>query len=210
MPASQPGYTLEDQFAGFTCGVDEAGRGPLAGPVMAACVHIPLSARPHLSGLNDSKKLSAAAREKLDVIIRTHCLFGLAEASVAEIDEINILRATHLAMQRAFTALCASHHADVRMVFIDGNSGPKLGVPTTTVIGGDAQCMAIAAASILAKVARDKHMAALHETHPHYGWNRNAGYGVKAHMQGMQLHGVTIHHRSSFAPVRNLLSVAKS
>lgn len=212
MAAKGPHYKLEDSIEGLACGIDEVGRGPLAGPVMAACVHIPRDVRKHLKGgLNDSKQLTALQREKFAGLVRQYCPFGIGQASVAEIDAINIRQATHLAMRRAYEALCANHPGySYAMVYVDGRDHPALPCAVTPVIGGDALCMAIAAASIIAKVERDQLMADLHMTHPHYGWNANAGYGVKAHIAGMRLNGVTEHHRRSFAPVRAILALTTS
>lgn len=180
-------------------GVDEAGRGPWAGPVVAAAV-ILRGAVP--AGLDDSKKLSAKRREALfDALHASDCLIGVGQASVAEIDSINILQATYLAMARAVEALAAppAH------VLVDGNRLPTWRWPATAIVGGDGCEPAISAASIIAKVTRDRIMADLDRRHPGYGWAHNQGYGVAAHAQALQTLGATPHHRASFAPVKSVL-----
>ena len=181
-------------------GVDEAGRGPLAGPVVAAAVVLDVRHLP--GGLNDSKKLSAAKRDLLADLIRTQADVGVGIASVSEIDELNILRASHLAMQRALDALkTAADHA-----LIDGNLIPRdLTIPATAIIKGDALSLSISAASIVAKVQRDAIMVDLAQQFPGYGWDQNMGYPTKAHRQALQDLGVTPHHRRSFKPVHNIL-----
>ena len=195
-----PDFSLERAApAAPVCGVDEAGRGPWAGPVVAAAVIFPGLAP---EGLNDSKKLSAARREALFGAIMRDGLVGVGEASVDEIDEINILNATWLAMRRAVAALPEPPaHA-----LIDGNRLPP-GLPcgATAVVKGDGRSLSIAAASIIAKVTRDRLMRTLAEAFPQYGWDRNAGYGVKAHAEALRRHGLTPHHRRSFRPIRNML-----
>jgi ribonuclease HII len=182
------------------CGVDEAGRGPLAGPVVAAAVMLDPE-RP-IVGLRDSKKLSAAARERLADTICTHALaWSVAEASVAEIDRINILQATLLAMQRAVDGL---GHAPA-LVWVDGNRCPAWNWPSLAVVKGDDKIAAIAAASILAKTHRDRFMCRLHGDYPVYGFARHMGYGTAAHLAALSTHGPCEHHRRSFAPVRRLL-----
>ena len=187
-------------IAGYVCGVDEAGRGPLAGPVIAAAVifqkkHIP-------KGLNDSKKLTAQAREIAYLrIVEKAVAFGIGEACVDEIDLVNIRQATHLAMARAVRALSP---APV-FALVDGNDAPALPCPCETIVGGDGRSLSIAAASIIAKVTRDRLMVALHELHPHYGWLTNKGYGTEEHLLALKRHGATIHHRRSFAPIHNIL-----
>ncbi|MEL7465040.1 MAG: ribonuclease HII [Pseudomonadota bacterium] len=194
-----PDLSLEAEYQGPVCGVDEVGRGPWAGPV-TACAVIFHSSPP--LGLNDSKKLTAKRREALVDAIHAAAHVGLAEATVAEIDAVNILRASHLAMVRAIAALpVRPAHA-----LIDGNRLPEdLPCPGTAVIKGDGRSASIAAASIIAKVARDDLMAKLSVEFPHYGWERNAGYGVKAHAEALRAHGVTPHHRRSFKPIHNML-----
>ncbi len=181
-------------------GVDEVGRGPLAGPVVAAAVVLNLDVVP--DGLNDSKKLTAKRRAKLADRIRETADVAIAAASVAEIDELNILRASHLAMERAVAALNPAPD----FLLIDGNMIPKhLKQPSQAVIKGDARSVSIAAASIVAKNWRDRLMVDLAQQHPGYGWETNAGYPSKQHREALQNLGVTPHHRRSFKPVHNIL-----
>lgn len=177
-------------------GVDEAGRGPLAGPVVAAAVILDPS-RP-IAGLDDSKQLSEKKREALAPVIRECALaFAVARADVHEIDDINILQATLLAMRRAVAALLPAAQA----VVVDGNRLTDFGLPAEAVVGGDARVPAISAASILAKVARDQEMIALDAEFPGYGFARHKGYGTAVHMAALERLGPTPHHRRSFAPV---------
>ncbi|MGZ9809257.1 ribonuclease HII [Pseudoroseicyclus sp. H15] len=192
-----PDYTFETAIISRghvpVAGVDEAGRGPLAGPVVAAAVILREEAIP--PGLNDSKKLNAAKREELDLQIRESAIFAVAEASVEEIDRLNILWASMLAMSRALAALAMAP----AYALIDGNRMPKeLCCPGEPLVGGDARSLSIAAASILAKVHRDRVMVDLAQQHPGYGWERNSGYAVKAHQSAIRELGLTPHHRRSF------------
>ena len=179
------------------CGIDEAGRGPLAGPVVAAAVVLPPGYE--LPGLTDSKQLTAARREKLYAQIMQDPTVSkcIASASVEEIDRLNILRATHLAMRRAAEGLTPQPD----FCLIDGLPVPGFPLRSRSLVKGDARCLSIAAASVLAKVTRDHLMQELHSQYPHYGWNRNAGYGTREHMSALREHGITPHHRRSFAPV---------
>ena len=187
---------------GLVCGVDEAGRGPLAGPVVAAAVILD-PARP-IAGLNDSKKLSAKKRMALAGLIRERALaWAVAEASVEEIDQLNILHASMLAMQRAVAAL----QVTPELALIDGNRCPSLAIPAEAVVQGDAKVAAIAAASILAKTVRDEGMLVLHAQYPHYGFDRHMGYPTAAHCAALAAHGVSPVHRRSFAPVARQLSL---
>ena len=187
---------------GLVCGVDEAGRGPLAGPVVAAAVILD-PARP-IAGLNDSKKLSAKKRMALAGLIRERALaWTVAEASVEEIDQLNILHASMLAMQRAVAAL----QVTPERALIDGNRCPSLAMPAEAVVQGDAKVAAIAAASILAKTVRDEGMLVLHAQYPHYGFDRHMGYPTAAHCAALAAHGVSPVHRRSFAPVARQLSL---
>ena len=185
-------------------GVDEVGRGPLAGPVTAAAVILDPANIP--DGLNDSKALTKKKREQLEPLILSTAKVSIAHASVEEIDEINILRASHLAMERAVAGLEIIVAGGADHALIDGNMIPMgLTVPATTIIKGDARSLSIAAASIVAKISRDRIMAALAQQYPGYGWDTNAGYGSKSHMSALQNLGVTPHHRRSFKPVHNML-----
>ncbi len=187
-------------------GVDEAGRGPLAGPVVASAVVLGTAALP---GLDDSKKLSARRRAALEPQIKESCRWALGIADVAEIDRINIFAATMLAMTRAVAALCGELGADPAEVLIDGNLTPAGRCagwrwPARAIVGGDGLEPCISAASILAKEHRDRLMRDLALAHPYYGWERNAGYGTREHIDALRRHGPTIHHRRSFAPVAQL------
>ena len=182
------------------CGIDEAGRGPWAGPVCAAAVV--LDQRNIPAGLNDSKKLTEAKRELLFPEIMCAADVGVGLVSAAEIDEINILQATYLAMSRAVAAL----KSKPTLALIDGNRAPKLFCATQTIIGGDAKSLSIAAASIIAKVTRDRLMCELDKTYPAYGFVRHKGYGTAAHAAALAKYGPCTEHRKSFAPIRVLLS----
>jgi len=183
------------------CGVDEAGRGPLAGPVYAGAVILD-PAHP-IEGLADSKKLSEAKRERLSIEIKSCALaWVVASASVEEIDAINILQASLLAMQRAVAALKLAP----TQVLVDGNRCPRLPYPVRAVVRGDATVPEISAASILAKVARDAVMHDLHRAHPQYGFDAHKGYGTVAHMAALAAHGACEVHRKTFAPVRKILN----
>lgn len=186
-------------------GVDEVGRGPLCGPVVAAAVRFRSLAVP--AGLDDSKKLAAARREALGEAIRACAEVSIGEASAAEIDAINILEASHLAMCRAIAGLGeAPDH-----VLIDGNRIPRgLAISAEAIVKGDARSASIAAASIVAKVWRDRIMVVLAQQHPGYGWERNAGYPTKDHLQALRDLGPTPHHRRSFRPVHNILCQGES
>lgn len=200
-----PDLSLETDYSGPVCGIDEAGRGPLAGPVVAACVHIPGTALTHSfwQHVTDSKKISEPRREMLYAQITAHTSFGIAQASAEEIDQLNIHHATLLAMKRAYEAMRRDHGAVTPVAaLVDGKFGPSVTCAVKTVVKGDSKSLSIAAASILAKVTRDRIMVALHAEYPHYGWDSNAGYGTPAHIEGLKAHGVTPHHRRSYAPVR--------
>jgi ribonuclease HII len=185
------------------CGVDEAGRGPLAGPVVAAAVM--LDPGKPIEGLRDSKKLSARARERLaDEIRNNAAAWCVAEASVAEIDRLNILHATMLAMQRAVAGLQRLPDE----VWVDGNRCPEWAWRSQAVVKGDDKVASIAAASILAKTARDHFMCRLHQEFPAYGFDRHMGYGTAAHLAALKAHGACPHHRRSFAPVKLVLDQA--
>lgn len=183
----------------LTAGVDEAGRGPLAGPVFAAAVI--LHPEREIAGLTDSKLLSAKQREKLfDIICEQALAWSISRAEVHEIDEINILQASLLAMKRAVESLSVAPE----LALVDGNQKPKLLCNIKTVIQGDRTVPAISAASVLAKVARDREMILLDQQYPGYGLAAHKGYGTKAHMQALKQLGATPIHRRSFAPVREV------
>jgi ribonuclease HII len=195
-----PHYIFEARWLktieGPIAGVDEAGRGPLAGPVVAAAVILNRKKIP--KGLNDSKQLSADAREELfPRIMEAAIAVGIGDASVDEIDLVNIRQATHLAMARAVRALTPA----AGFALVDGNDAPALPCRCDTIIDGDAKSVSIAAASVIAKVTRDRVMQALHAQHPHYGWLTNKGYGTEEHLAALLQHGPCPHHRRSFAPV---------
>ncbi len=202
-----PDFSLEDaaRAQGFTAiaGIDEAGRGPWAGPVVASAVILDRAALPAdlAAGLDDSKKLSAARREELFVALLPVARVGVGQAEVDEIDRLNILQATFLAMNRAAAALFPRPD----FALVDGNRDPKLSCTARCVIGGDGRSLSIAAASIVAKVTRDRAMADLARRHPGYGWERNAGYGTAEHQAALARLGVTPAHRRSFKPVAALL-----
>jgi ribonuclease HII len=186
---------------GLIAGVDEAGRGPLAGPVVAAAVI--LDDLQPIKGLADSKVLTARRRESLSEEIRARALCcAVASASVEEIDSINILQATLLAMRRAVTSLRILPHR----VVVDGNQVPVLPMPVVAIVKGDALVAAISAASILAKVERDRLCLQLHEAHPEYGFATHKGYPTAAHLAALQAHGACSEHRRSFGPVRRVLA----
>jgi len=179
-------------------GVDEVGRGPLAGPVVACAVLLPISCC-EIEGVGDSKALGAAERDRLAALIRRTALaIGIGAASVAEIDRVNIYQATAIAMRRAIARIPAPHD----LLLVDGSPFAALGLPHQHVIKGDACCLSIACASIIAKVTRDRLLCALHRRHPTYGWHTNAGYGTPAHLAALTSYGPTPHHRRSFAPLR--------
>ena len=195
-----PDFAFETELGCRVAGVDEVGRGPLAGPVTAAAVVLDPKCIPE--GLNDSKKLTAKRRLELYRQLLDCVDVSIAHASVAEIDEVNILRASHLAMERAIAGLqFLPEH-----VLIVGNMIPRgLHLPATTLVKGDSRSISISAASIVAKVCRDCVLVDLAQQYPGYGWETNMGYGSKKHMEALQKLGVTPHHRRSFKPVHNML-----
>lgn len=202
---SAPDFSFEDEYDAPVIGLDEVGRGPLAGPVMAAAVYIPLKNRDHAvwGSVCDSKQISTLKRETLFPFIQSQCIYAVAAASVEEIDALNILQATFLAMRRAVEMLpiTPAH------LLIDGNRTPK-NWPWTSraIVKGDTKSVSIAAASILAKVTRDRLMTELSKDYPHYAWDKNAGYGAPTHLAALDSHGITPHHRMSFAPVRKKIT----
>ena len=202
---SKKSYKLEQlslcwDTAGLVAGVDEAGRGPLAGPVVAAAVI--LDQRQPIKGLADSKKLTALRREKLFDEIRAKALCcSIAQASVEEIDRLNILQATLLAMRRAVEGL----RLKPNKVLVDGNRLPDIGLPAQAIVGGDALVPAISAASILAKVHRDRWCLELDQLYPQYGFAKHKGYGTAAHLAALRAHGPCAEHRISFRPVAEVM-----
>jgi ribonuclease HII len=200
-----PDLSHEARLGRLVAGIDEVGRGPLAGPVVAAAVILdPGNIPAELDGLDDSKVLSVEARLHYAAVIRRVGRIGVGAACVEEIDRINILQATMLAMTRAVAALGVMPDA----ALVDGNRAPKLGCRTEALVGGDALSLSIAAASVVAKVLRDGGMARLAQRYDRYGWERNAGYGTEEHRAALKLHGVTPHHRRSFAPVKAMLATS--
>lgn len=195
-----PTYEYEHKAydSGFkcVCGIDEAGRGPLAGPVFAAAVVLPVDCE--IPGLNDSKKLTEKKREALfEVIIEKAIAYSVASASEKEIDEINILNATYLAMNRAFDGLSVKPD----MALIDGNREPGVDATQKTVVKGDSKSMSIAAASILAKVSRDRYMLEIAKLYPQYEFQKHKGYGTKLHYERIREHGISDVHRKTFLKV---------
>jgi ribonuclease HII len=195
-----PDFALEMSCKGIVCGIDEAGRGPLAGPVVAAAVILDRRRLPRALryGLDDSKKLAPEAREEFASILERCAKIGIGAASVQEIDRINILQATLRAMRRAVTALGLVPE----IALVDGNCPPPLPCPVKTVIGGDGLSLSIAAASVIAKVTRDRLMKRLALRYGGYGWATNVGYGTPEHQAALETLGLTPHHRRSFGPVQ--------
>ncbi len=198
-----PNFTLEEEVGGIVAGIDEAGRGPLAGPVVAAAVIIDrarLSPR-LLAQIDDSKRLSRSRREAAFEALADVAHIGVGRADVDEIDRINILQASLLAMRRAVVQL----RVQPGTALIDGNRAPELSCRSRCVVGGDHLSVSIAAASIVAKVTRDRLITELARLYPGYGWERNAGYGTKEHLDALQILGITPQHRRSFRPVSDIL-----
>lgn len=205
--ASAPSFKFESELSGPVCGLDEVGRAPLAGPVVAACVYIPESKRRKRvwSKVNDSKLLSRAQREALYGEIAEYSYFAIGEACPREVEQVNIVQASFKAMQRAYLKMTETAGIHIQNALIDGNSVPPFPCSAHPIIKGDRISCSIAAASIMAKVTRDRYMMRLAEEFPHYGWESNVGYGTKAHLQGIEKYGITPHHRTSFAAVRNFI-----
>lgn len=206
-----PTFELEKEICpnGLVFGLDEAGRGPWCGPVVAACVCWPEYKIPsELSEqIDDSKKLSSQKREALfDEIMSSNAYIGIGISSSTEIDEKNILAATFLAMERAVNQAVDNFNQKPDALLIDGNRLPKnLSIPAKAVIKGDHLSLSIAAASIVAKVTRDKLMKELAKTYPQYGWEKNSGYGTKEHIEAIEKYGITSIHRRSYAPIKRFL-----
>ena len=207
-----PDFSCEQAtgVSGLIFGFDEAGRGPWCGPVVAACVCWPNGNIPAelAEQINDSKKLSAKKREKLfPLIMNSNAIVGVGQASAEEIDSINILQASFLAMKRAWEDVVRQGYQPA-FALIDGNKLPDWSLPMQAVIGGDAKSLSVATASIVAKVTRDRLMIELSEQYPAYGWDKNAGYGTKTHIEALEKYGVTPHHRKTYAPVAKLLKAS--
>lgn len=204
MLSGSPSQDFCAQLGGtLVAGVDEAGRGPLAGPVVAAAVVL---CKPRPAGLDDSKRLSGARRAAAEDRIRRRCAYGIGIVDVAEIDRLNIFHATMLAMTQAMERLCEALGIDCTQVLVDGNLTPmgrraEWRWPARAIVGGDAREPAIGAASIIAKEYRDRLMRDYHQAHPQYGWDRNKGYGSPDHLAALRQHGPCELHRRSFAPV---------
>lgn len=201
-----PDFSIEDEISGPVCGLDEAGRGPIAGPVVAACVYIPPEIRNSdvWRDVNDSKKIAPARRAALNETIKAHARWGVGIASAREIEDINILQASFLAMRRAFEGMNINKKFTA---LIDGNRLPRdFPCPARAVVRGDSISVSIAAASIIAKCARDEIMTALAREHPVYGWDKNAGYPTPEHIAAITAHGITDHHRKTYAPVASVLT----
>lgn len=203
-----PDFSIEKAInASLIAGFDEAGRGPWCGPVVAACVCWPRLEIPNelASAINDSKKLSAKKREALfPLIMNSNAIIGIGQCSAEEIDDMNILQASFTAMHRALEQVHQQgYYPDIGL--IDGNRLPKWNIPCHAIIGGDGKSLSIGAASIIAKVTRDRIMTELSKEFPQYGWDKNAGYGTKAHVAALQQYGITPHHRKSYAPIKKFL-----
>ena len=204
-----PDFSYENAcgIQGLVFGLDEAGRGPWCGPVVAACGCWPGGQIPEelTHAINDSKKLSAKKREELfPKIMNSNAIVGIGQASAEEIDKINILQASFLAMKRALD-MTKEKGFEPAFALIDGNKLPKWDIPMQAIIGGDAKSLSIASASIVAKVTRDHIMQDLAKEYPQYGWDKNAGYGTKAHIEALEKYGITPHHRKTYAPIAKLL-----
>ena len=212
--SEMPDFSYEDAALGrgfgVICGIDEAGRGPWAGPVVAGAVVLDRASLPDdlLNGLDDSKKLKPLRREELLDRLRPHARIGVGRAEVCEIDEMNILQATLIAMARAVDDLGSGvWTGQSALALVDGNREPELAFEAECVVKGDGKSLSIAAASIVAKVTRDRIMADLARTYPAYGWERNAGYGTREHRDALAAHGVTPEHRKSYAPIHKILGL---
>lgn len=208
LPEYTPDFSFEDQHPGVVCGIDEAGRGPLAGPVVAAAVVIRRTEMPRdmLSQINDSKQLTADKRAFLFSKIREYAYVSVAESTVEEIDRLNILQASLFAMRKAHMKLRRELQEPPAFALVDGNMPPKLvKTKVKTIVQGDARSFSIAAASIIAKHHRDELMKKHALRFPHYGWDTNAGYGTPEHLEALEKYGVTPLHRRSFAPVSKQL-----
>jgi ribonuclease HII len=194
-----PNFNIEQQYEGkIIIGIDEVGRGPLAGPMVVAAIYVPPDKMP--AGVNDSKLLSAKKRELLFAQLVLVAKYGIGLVSVEEIDELKLTKSTELAIIRALSDL----DLNVDIALIDGNIKYNLPVKSISIIGGDKKSFTIAASSIIAKVIRDKYMLDLSNQYPAYAWHKNFGYGTKEHLSAIALYGICKHHRKSFSPIKNL------
>jgi len=206
-----PDFSLEESLGLSTSavivGVDEVGRGPLAGPVTAAAVFFDRQkiTSDLLTKIDDSKKIAQKKRATISKQIESIAIIGIGWASSGEIDQLNILEATMLAMQRAIFSLQKQIILDPDYILIDGNKVPRLDFPSKAIVRGDEKSLSIAAASIVAKSTRDAFMTSLSKLYPGYGWEKNAGYGTREHLAAIEREGITVHHRRSFKPIANYL-----
>jgi ribonuclease HII len=206
-----PDFSLEESLGLSTSavivGVDEVGRGPLAGPVTAAAVVVDRQkiTLDLLTKIDDSKKISQKKHATISKQIESIAIIGIGWASSGEIDQLNILEATMLAMQRAISSLRKQIISDPDYILIDGNKVPRLDFPSKAIVRGDEKSLSIAAASIVAKSKRDAFMTSLSKLYPGYGWEKNAGYGTREHLAAIEREGITVHHRRSFKPIANYL-----
>ena len=206
-----PDFSLEESLGLSTSavivGVDEVGRGPLAGPVTAAAVFFDRQkiTSDLLTKIDDSKKIAQKKRATISKQIESIAIIGIGWASSGEIDQLNILEATMLAMQRAIFSLQKQIILDPEYILIDGNKVPRLDFPSKAIVRGDEKSLSIAAASIVAKSKRDAFMTSLSKLYPGYGWEKNAGYGTREHLAAIEREGITVHHRRSFKPIANYL-----
>ena len=206
-----PDFSLEESLGLSTSavivGVDEVGRGPLAGPVTAAAVYVDRQkiTLDLLTKIDDSKKISQKKRATVSKQIESIAIIGIGWASSGEIDQLNILEATMLAMQRAISSLRKQIISDPDYILIDGNKVPRLDFPSKAIVRGDEKSLSIAAASIVAKNKRDAFMTSLSKLYPGYGWEKNAGYGTGEHLAAIEREGITVHHRRSFKPIAKYL-----
>ena len=206
-----PDFSLEENLglptSAVIVGVDEVGRGPLAGPVTAAAVFVDRQkiTLDLLTKIDDSKKIPQKKRETISKQIESIAIIGIGWASSSEIDQLNILEATMLAMQRAIFSLQKQIILDPEYILIDGNKVPRLDFPSKAIVRGDEKSLSIAAASIVAKSKRDAFMTSLSKLYPGYGWEKNAGYGTREHLAAIEREGITVHHRRSFKPIANYL-----
>lgn len=205
-----PDFKLEDNHDGAACGLDEVGRAPLAGPVTASCVYIPDNQKHHgfIKEIRDSKKLSRKKREALYDQITGYFAYAITDIMQEDVDRLNIHHASLQAMARSYETMCKNFSLQPDLALIDGKFAPAMPCKTMTVIKGDNVSVSIAAASIIAKVHRDRYMEQLHNKYPHYGWNTNVGYPTKQHLEAIKEHGITAHHRRSFSPIKHYNSLA--